>query len=259
CAVTFYQNELAQPPPHKPLGLRKVCKLVEAQFSKETKNKHGKLHLSHATLGWLVNSGKTIRQSNSERQWLLPEENEQLVAVLLELVEWGHPCNYDRLCKLVNEMLQARLGAAFPKSGIGKEWLYHFMERNSDRLHQYKARGLDDVCLQAVNETAHEAWCDLVEEVQLCGDDGNPITPECMFAMDEAGFQPNGGEGYEYIIGGVGKKLQYQEQKGSRKNIMVCVTICADGTALRPLVLYSGQGFQMKWQQYNPSKASYVN
>ncbi|KAJ3518540.1 hypothetical protein NMY22_g13623 [Coprinellus aureogranulatus] len=256
-AAALYLHEQSIPPPHHPLSLRAACEIVLAEFKKETKGKV-KMTLSHTTLGRRINGGKTIREFNAEKEWLSFDEKEQLIAVLLELADWGHPCNYTRIRELVNEILRARLGDKFPKTGVGKEWPYRFVERESDRLHRYKARGLDDVRSQAVNETAHNAWCDLVEEIQLRGDDGEPIAPECTFAMDEAGFQPNGSEGYEYVIGPTGKKLQYQQRSGSRDNTTVCVTICANGTALRPLVLFSGKGFQEKWYQDNPAKASYV-
>ena len=74
--------------------------------------------------------------------------------------------------------------------------------------------------------------------------------------MDEVGFQPNGNEGCEYVIRAPGKKLQYQQRKGSHKNITVCVTIGGDGTALRPMVFYAGKAFLEKWLQRNPAKAS---
>lgn len=256
-AIALYEHERSLPPPHRPLSLRAVCDVIEDEYRKENSNKRP-IKLSHTTLGRRVNGGKSIRETNAEKQWLTPEENEQLVAVILELAEWGHPCNYTRIRELADEILRARLGADFPKSGVGKEWPYRFLERESDRLHRYKARALDDVRSRAVNKTAHEAWCDLVEEVQLRGDDGKPIAPECTWAMDEVGFQPNGKEGYEYVVGATGKKLQYQQRSGSRENMTVCVTIGANGTALRPLVLYSGKDFQEKWFQYNPAKALYA-
>ncbi|KAF9033386.1 hypothetical protein BJ165DRAFT_1604721 [Panaeolus papilionaceus] len=107
------------------------------------------------------------------------------------------------------------------------------MLKNSYLLYlswQVGSRALDDVHAQAVNASANDAWFDLVEEVQLHGDDGKPIAPECTWGMDETGFQPNGSEGYEYVIGGTGQKLH------------VLVTIGADWTALKPLIIYAGKG-----------------
>jgi len=74
--------------------------------------------------------------------------------------------------------------------------------------------------------------------------------------MDESGFQANGNEGGTKIIGAKGKKIQYQQQAGTRENITVLVTIGAHGAALPPAVLYAGKGYMVKWRQDNPANAS---
>ncbi|TFK24792.1 hypothetical protein FA15DRAFT_739558 [Coprinopsis marcescibilis] len=89
----------------------------------------------------------------------------------------------------------------------------------------------------------------MVENIMLTGDNRGPIAPENTYAMDETRFQPNGGEGVDYVLSVKGKKFQYQQQSGSRENITVLVTIAGDGHALRPMVLYSGRAFQSSWIQ----------
>ena len=49
---------------------------------------------------------------------------------------------------------------------------------------------------------------------------------------------------------------QYQQHDGIQENITVIVTVCVDGTATPPAVIFKGQGFQMKWKQDNPPDAS---
>ena len=78
---------------------------------------------------------------------------------------------------------------------------------------------------------------------------------ECTFTMDEGGFQANGDEGFEHVIGAKGKKGQYQQQKGTCKKITIIATICANGTALPPAVIFKGKGYLVKWHQDNPAKA----
>jgi hypothetical protein len=36
----------------------------------------------------------------------------------------------------------------------------------------------------------------------------------------------------------------------------VLVTICGDGTAIPPAIIYKGDGFQVNWVQDNPLNAS---
>jgi hypothetical protein len=52
----------------------------------------------------------------------------------------------------------------------------------------YKGWALDTQHGQAGNEAVNKQYFNLVEEVQLHGDDGEPIALECTWAMDESGF-----------------------------------------------------------------------
>jgi hypothetical protein len=122
----------------------------------------------------------------------------------------------------------------------------------------YQGQTLDTQCGQAGNEAVNKQYYDLVEKVQLHGDNGGLIAPDCTWAMDESGFQANGNEGCQLVIGKISKKIQYQQQGGSRENITVLVMIGGDGSALPPAVIYAGKGYLVKWSQDNPANASYV-
>ena len=251
-AVAMYQQEKAKAGKGK-LGLRKVCTLIEKEFFKETKKT---VTLNHNTLRNLANGGTIHLEFNAEKSWVTKEEAEEVINYTVELASQGWGLDHRRLKEHVDEICRARLGSKFPETGIGKQWTYHFVEKHSDWLHVYTAWPLDTVRSQAVNETTVTKWHDVVEDVQLRGDDGKPVAPECMWAADESGFQANGGEGYAKVIGGKGKKVQYQRQAGSRENMTVILTIGANGTALPPAVIFAGKGYLVKWQQDNPAKAS---
>ncbi|KAJ3558517.1 hypothetical protein NM688_g878 [Phlebia brevispora] len=71
-----------------------------------------------------------------------------------------------------------------------------------------------------------------------------------------AGLESKRGHAREHVIGKKGKKIQHQQRNGDRETITVIPAICADGTTIPPAVIYKGQGFQVKWLQDNPLKAS---
>ncbi|KAF8963851.1 hypothetical protein BDZ97DRAFT_1661083 [Flammula alnicola] len=248
----MYQEEQKKAAGDKRLGLRKVCDAVEKEYFKEKKIK---VSLNHNTLRNLVNGGRTMLEMNRSKSWLSKEEAEEVISFAVEIAAWGHGLDHQRLKEHVDEICRARYGSKFPKEGVGRKWTSRFMEKHSDRLHMYTARPLDNVRGQAVNPVTNELWYDVVEEIQLRGDDGQPVAPECTWAMDESGFQANGGEGWSRIIGAKGKKVQYQQQAGTRENITVLVTIGANGMALVPAVLYAGKGYLVKWKQDNPANA----
>ncbi|KDR85856.1 hypothetical protein GALMADRAFT_234970, partial [Galerina marginata CBS 339.88] len=251
-AVALYQAEQQKPSTEKKLGLRRICSIVEKEYYKETKKT---VSLNHNTLRNLANGGKTLSEFNAEKSWLLEEEAEEVIAYTIELAAQGFGLDHRRLKEHVDEICRARLGSKFPEGGVGQQWTYRFIEKHSDRLHVYTARPLDTLRGQAVNETTNAHWQDVVEDLQLRGDDGNEVAPECTFGMDEGGFQANGAEGWGKVIGAKGKKIQYQQQAGSRETMTVIVTICANGTALPPGVIFAGKGYLVKWRQDNPAKA----
>lgn len=251
-AVTFYQQEQGKPAGEKKMGLRRVCSHFEKQYFLE---KGKRISLSYTTLRNLSNGGRVLATFNTEKSWLFPEEAEEVVAYVIEIASWGHGLSHRHLKEHVDQICRACLGNKFPTTGVSKQWTHRFVEHHSDRLHVYTSSPIDTACGQAVNEHTNSQWYDIVEETQLRGDDGKPIAPECTWAMNECGFQGNGGEGWERVIGAKGKKIQYQQQAGTRENMMVLVTIGANGMALPPAIIYAGKGYLVKWQQDNPAKA----
>lgn len=69
------------------------------------------------------------------------------------------------------------------------------------------------------------------------------------------GIQAQAGE-RERVFGARKAAPQYQQRDGTRENITVLVTICADGTSQAPAVIFKGSAYQVKWQQNNPLNAS---
>jgi hypothetical protein len=246
-AVERYQQEQEKTQKsgtEKKLGLRKICAIVEKEFFAETKRV---VSLNHNTLRNLANGGMILSQFNAEKSWLVKEEAEEVINYAIELASVGWGLDHRRLKEHVDEICRARLGSRFPASGVGQRWTHRFVLKHSDRLHVYTARALDTKRGKAVNETTVAKWHDIVEEVQLRGDDGKPVSDECTWAADESGFQANGGEGWGKVIGATGKEVQYQQQAGSRENMTVILTIGANGTALPPAVIFAGKGYLVKW------------
>ncbi|CAK5275006.1 unnamed protein product [Mycena citricolor] len=58
------------------------------------------------------------------------------------------------------------------------------------------------------------------------------------------------------VVGTAGEKTQHLQSDGGRENTTVVVTICADGTSLRPVVIFKGKKFDLDWNQENPTEAS---
>ncbi|KAI5822183.1 CENP-B protein, partial [Schizophyllum commune Tattone D] len=65
------------------------------------------------------------------------------------------------------------------------------------------------------------------------------------------------GQREHVVVGAKSTGRAHQQTGGSRENVTVIATICADGTALPPTVIFKGKGYQVSWgMQDNPLRAS---
>ncbi|KAG2011546.1 hypothetical protein CC2G_011653 [Coprinopsis cinerea AmutBmut pab1-1] len=50
-------------------------------------------------------------------------------------------------------------------------------------------------------------------------------------------------------------KTQHKQGGVNHENVMVLITICADGSALVPMIIYKGKNMMKKWGENNVAKA----
>ena len=152
----------------------------------------------------------------------------------------------------VDSILQVCLGDKFPETGVGTSWTNRFLSRHSDQLGAYWSSALEAKCGRAVNKNTNEAWLKLLQDTMITE---HGITPDCIWAADETGFQ-QGTAVKERVCGAANQKIQHQQRDGSRENITVMVAICADDNSIAPAIICKGQGFSTNWHKDNDLKAS---
>ncbi|KAF8876882.1 hypothetical protein CPB84DRAFT_1714963, partial [Gymnopilus junonius] len=83
-----------------------------------------------------------------------------------------------------------------------------------------------------LNPEAVKSWFDILEEwVVKLG-----IDPKNLYGMDESGF-PTAYGGKDRVLGERGTKTQHKQGGADRENVTAVVTICANGTSVRPLLI----------------------
>ncbi|TFK19840.1 hypothetical protein FA15DRAFT_600804 [Coprinopsis marcescibilis] len=164
CAVALYQIEQEKLSSEKKDGLRVSCDRVIKEYQASVKKANLNITLNHITLQNLYNGGTSIQEFNRAKRWLTSKDKEEVVHCIIVSSDWGILLSYNCIEEHVNAICSARLGKLFPPSGVGRRFVHHLVERNSDWLHVYRAKGLDTLHGQAVNPTVHEKWCELVEE-----------------------------------------------------------------------------------------------
>ena len=91
-----------------------------------------------------LNGGQSCWEANSENHaWLTTAEEENVIDYLLDLAAQGFPLTHKTLKLHVDTFLQARLGNAFPETGVGHNWTDCFTTRHANRVAQYWSSSLD--------------------------------------------------------------------------------------------------------------------
>ncbi|KIO17780.1 hypothetical protein M407DRAFT_84644 [Tulasnella calospora MUT 4182] len=118
------------------------------------------------------------------------------------------------------QVLEAKTGEP---AEVGKHWFNRFMERHP-KLATYRAGPLNRIRANAANPVVLRDYADTVE--RLFAEHKPP--PRNILGTDEL---------------------------GDRNNVTVIETICADGTVLRPIVIFKGQYLMLGWGEDNPDDA----
>lgn len=229
-------------------GFRTICNEVTNMHYRKT----GKvISLSSSTLRRHVYGGKTLSESNAEKSHLTNEEAENLIEFTIDMAKRGFPFTTEHLRKRAQEIVQDR--QQIEQFIIGQNWADRFVTKHSDRLKKYMSRGLDAKRARAVNPVLHASWFEMLGETIRKYN----ISDDCTFGSDETGFLLRELTS-DKVIGPVGEKIIYEVGEENREQVTAICTICADGTALPPLVIFKGTCFFVKWGEDNPLNCSYV-
>ncbi|KAF9228904.1 hypothetical protein BS17DRAFT_659166, partial [Gyrodon lividus] len=110
-----------------------ICQEVQEEWRAQKKDK--KIIVSHDTIIQRLQGRRSCQQANSENHaWLTPEEEENVVAYLLDLAARGFPLTHKTLKLHVDTLLHARLGEAFPETGVGHNWTDRFSTHHADHI-----------------------------------------------------------------------------------------------------------------------------
>lgn len=231
-AIDEYLREQAKTDGTKKSGLRPIA------------DKHG---VCYRTLGNLVNGGTSISAFNASKQKLSAAEERVLVDFILISADRGIPLSYANVRTHADGIIEAQGGT----EKVGNNWLERFLTRHRDEIQSHWSRPLATERAKSLNPEAVKAWFDLVEESVV----KKGIKRENIYGMDESGFPPSN-QGRQRVLGRRGTKTQHKQGNANRENVTAIVTICGDGSTLKPTIIFKGKNFMSKWGQNNVSDAS---
>jgi hypothetical protein len=197
------------------------------------------------------NSNKLIQRdtghTRSSRE--APAEEATLVDFLEESGACGFPQTLQNIEHYANLIRRGSLGSDC--EDVGQHWAARFLDRHHDRICTTWSKPLDTQRARAMNPEAKKKWFELLDEFLVKAG----VAPENIYAMDEMGCPPSD-QGTERVLSSRGTKTQHRQGGADRENVTALLTICANGTVLRPMIIFKGRNFMQKWQQDNVSGAS---
>ena len=232
-AVDAYLQEQELPEGTKRRGLRPISEQYNVQWR---------------TLGRLVKGGVSMSAFNASKRKLTFAEEHVLVDFILASSDRAMPPTLKKVAEHANGILEAR-GIDFEP--VGESWVGRFLDRYREEIQTHWSRPLAMERAKALNKDVVKHWFELIKLHVIEKD----IRPENIYGMDESGFPPSD-QGVQRVVGRRGSKIQHKAGSANRENVTVLVTICADGTALKPTIIFKKQNILNKWGQNNISEAS---
>lgn len=204
--------------------------------------------VSSSALQRLVNGGISQSASNAMKRKLTITEEHVLRDFILKAADRALPLGTRKIEEHANAILQGREHLV---ECVGVSWVGRFLDRYQDELQTHWSRPLATECARSLNKESVKHWFKHVQtEVIEKG-----VKEHNIYGMDESGFPPSN-QGVERVVGRRGTKVQHKAGSANRENVTVLVTICADGTALAPTIIFKGKRILKKWGENNVSQAS---
>jgi hypothetical protein len=135
---------------------------------------------------------------------------------------------------------------------VGTSWQGRFMERHPDLKTRW-TQSLEQCRANNVNRPTVYKFFDILEE--LVKEFNIPI--ENIYNMDEKGVQLGVGKRVAAIVDRSQKNV-YNLENGNRELVTIIETVCADGFALQPTVIFEGKRVNLGWTKSNPCHARSV-
>lgn len=133
---------------------------------------------------------------------------------------------------------------------LGEKWVYRFCARHPEIKRRWTV-ALESSRARALNRTNVAEFFELLHKTV----EQYNIQPENIYNMDEKGMQMGVGMRARVLVDR-NQKTVHMKSDGNRELVTVLECICADGSALSPLVIFKGKRVNAQWARNNLIKAT---
>jgi len=208
--------------------------------------------IPYRIIQWHVGKhNKTVSQAAEEWSRLSHVESQVVLDNALHLAERGVALMAKDFARRASAIIKARDGP--DAKPLGHNWAHRFLTRNLDQVSMYWGSCINSKRGRAINPIANGDYWDVMEKLIV-----GKIKSWRMYGMDEIdcmlGYAP-----CRRVAGPPGQKIQHDQADGNWEMVTVVNTICADGTYLKPIVVYKGKNFLIRWtEQENPIEVLFM-
>jgi hypothetical protein len=197
--------------------------------------------VSDTTVNERLKGRRTHEEAAEDQQRLTPAQERVLV-------EWIKRC----AARNMGLTTQSIIDAACRIAGCecGERWLRGFRERHKDELRGKWARGQEAPRAQSLNHANVDAFFELLRV--LFEEYG--IDAENLYNMDEKGLLLGLGAHTFVLVDRNADTVKVVED-GNRELVIIIECVCADGTSIRPGVIFKGARRDLEWGRNNPIDA----
>jgi DDE superfamily endonuclease/Tc5 transposase DNA-binding domain/helix-turn-helix, Psq domain len=232
--------------------LKAIDAVKSKQFdSAEAAAKH--FDVPASTLRHRVNGRVSRRESRGGLQKVTPRGEEELVRWITQLTSAGYSPQYSvvrDMAESIRRQFSSSSGDASlffnphdtTKGSLGKEWVSNFLQRHSE-LKSVVGKPIE---LSRVTETTVEAltaWFEVFEREVISDED---VLLENVYNFDESGFSIGTIQATRVIVS-IRVNSRFQASPGRQEWVTVIESVCADGSAINPVVIFKGEQFNTSW------------
>jgi hypothetical protein len=233
----------------------KVNKAIEALKTKEVKSPYAAAKLVGLDLNTLtrrLNGGHNHAQSREQTQLLSIAEENALALWCRRTSAGGCPIPHRVIREMAWEIMTRRVASVNTSAmqlvnlpTIGKDWVKRFLHRYP-RLKTVQGRRLEfsrgkDTTIEDI-----QVWFTAFQNELKEYD----IEQHNVYNMDETGFAIGTSQSNRVVIDGT-LRTRYKIEPGRQEWVTAVECICADGSALPPLVIFKGQQISSTWIDSN--------
>ncbi|KAF8824188.1 hypothetical protein HHX47_DHR8000488 [Lentinula edodes] len=199
--------------------------------------------ISHTTLQRRIEGGVSRAEAHAHEQNLSPAQEGILVEWIKVQGHRGVPLSLASVADYASDIA----GKA-----MGKNWLDRFRTHHPE-LSLKNTTPLEESRARALTPAAVSGFYDLLDRTVS----EHHIPPENIYNMDEKGIQLGIGARTAVLVDRSQKSVASIEP-GNRDLVTIIETVCADGTALHPSVIFEARRRDARWGEENPANARSV-